>query len=1069
MKKIMLCLLLAFGFFAAANAQIVNIPDANFKSVLVNSQCADLDGDGSIDGRVDTNNNGQIEISEAQAVISLYLNNSSIVDITGIQSFTNLQKLDCTYNHLTSVNLQGLTSLHTLNCSENQIANLNIQGLIILQKVICHNNRLTSLNAQGLTNLQELDCHTNQLSSLSLQGSISLQKITCYYNQLTSFNVQGLINLQELNCYSNQIPNLNVQGLQNLQNLNCSSNLLPSLNVQGLSNLQNLDCSSNLLPSLNVQGLSNLQILSCGYNQLPNLEVHGLINLQELNCAENLLTSINLQGLTNLHVLNVDFNQISNLDVEELINLYGLYCRRNRLSSLNLQTLTNLSALYCEWNQILSLNVQPLRALYSLDCSHNQLTSLNVQGLPLHTLRCTDNQLTSLNVQRMNVYELHCSNNYITDLKMDYMYMLYTLNACNNPISCVSYLPESLRAIYVWDTYITCYPNYLPYLQFNLLPLCPFNNPNGCPPTAYIYGNAFKDVNNNCVIDSIDILQQNIFIEAKDIVTQTVFTTNSKIDGSYELHLPSPATYEVKAVIQNNNYWQSCSAQMIVLPTDTSQIQRDVQIKPVVQCADVEVTHQLQNIARPCSTAVYKVSAYNAGTITATGVMATITLPTELSFTTASRPFTNMGNGVYRVMLPTINALARDTFSFSAMVSCTAQMNQMLCTEVEILPNTYCTSGGIAGWDGSDVAVFGRCIGSDSVRFVIQNIGTGNMTTSRNYGVIEDIVMVRGNAFQLAAGASDSITIAADPHKIYRIIAEESTNNPGGNTQESFMIWGCSGASNQIHWGFVNQFGLNNGSSNPHQLCSEVRTSFDPNDISAVAAGVGPQHFILNDTDLEYTIRFQNTGNDTAFVVRLVNPLPPSLNPASLRIGGSSHPFTWRLASNGVLEFLFQNIRLVDSTTNEPKSHGFVTYRIKTQPNLAIGTTIPNQANIYFDVNLPVATNTYTHTIGERISSIFLNTPAVIDNQYQVKIFPNPIQNEATLQIVNTENEPNMELNSKPFVFNLYNPFGQLLQTRVFTQSTLKISSENLPQGIYFYTIQKENSIVTRGKVEVMK
>ena len=80
-----------------------------------------------------------------------------------------------------------------------------------------------------------------------------------------------------------------------------------------------------------------------------------------------------------------------------------------------------------------------------------------------------------------------------------------------------------------------------------------------------------------------------------------------------------------------------------------------------------------------------------------------------------------------------------------------------------------------------------------------------------------------------------------------------------------------------MHWGFVNQFSLNNGVNNPHEQCNAVRTSFDPNDISAVAAGVGAQHFILKNSDLEYKIRFQNTGNDTAFVVRLVNQLPNEL------------------------------------------------------------------------------------------------------------------------------------------------------------------------------------------------
>ena len=99
---------------------------------------------------------------------------------------------------------------------------------------------------------------------------------------------------------------------------------------------------------------------------------------------------------------------------------------------------------------------------------------------------------------------------------------------------------------------------------------------------------------------------------------------------------------------------------------------------------------------------------------------------------------------------------------------------------------------------------------------------------------------------------------------------------------------------------------------------------------------------------------FQNTGNDTAFLVRLVDMLPQELDKTTLKIGASSHPMTYSLKGNGVLEFLFTNIRLVDSTTNEAKSHGFVRYKIRTKPNLVAGQRIENQANIYFDANVPV-------------------------------------------------------------------------------------------------------------------
>jgi uncharacterized repeat protein (TIGR01451 family) len=857
--------------------------------------------------------------------------------------------------------------------------------------------------------------------------------------------------------------------------MNCTNRVLVSLDgMQYFDGLQNLNCTDNQLTSLPTLP-STLQSLSCQNNQLISLP--GIpTTLQHLECSGNLLASLPALPATLQH-LRCNVNQLTSLPTLPA-SLQFLYCWNNQLTNLptlpaSLQflycwnnQLTNLPALppalqvlYCFNNQLTSLPDLPT-TLEFLDCGGNQLTNLPVLPTVLQTLNCYNNQLTSLPVLPDLLRDLRCFNNQLTSLPGLPTTLEY-LDCRNNQLICLPFLSISLNQLYCPPT-ITCLPNIPPNIWSNTLPLCTPSNPNGCLFAARIYGKTYQDLNQNCTVEGTDILQKNLLVQAKNTATQEVYTTNSKADGTYELGLPAPATYEVKTVLYNNNYWSACPPQTVFLQADTAQVQRDMLIQPVVQCADVEVNHQLQNIARPCTTAVYKVSAFNAGTITAVGLTATIRLPNELNFVSSSRSFTPMGNGVYRVTLPNIPALARDTFSFLATVSCAVVMNQMLCTEVEILPNTYCIGGGLVGWDGSDIQLSGRCVGSDSIRFVLRNIGQGGMSAGRNYTVIEDNIMIRGNAFQLAAGASDSVTVAADAHRIYRIIADEAPNNPAGNTQETFMVWGCNG-SNGLNWGFVNQFGLNNGTSNPHQLCSQVRTSFDPNDIAGTPEGVGPQHFILKNTDLEYKIRFQNTGNDTAFVVRVLDKLPAELDASTLRIGTASHPFTWRLASNGVLEFLFQNILLPDSTTNQVRSHGFVTYRIKTKPNLTNGTTIHNQAQIYFDVNAPVATNIYTHTIGETYAFFLFSTPQIIDNQYFVKIFPNPIHDAATIEI----KTKNGSLQNENLRFTIYNTLGQALQEQAFAGQTLHFTQNNLPNGIYFYSIQQGNEVVARGKLEV--
>ncbi len=54
---------------------------------------------------------------------------------------------------------------------------------------------------------------------------------------------------------------------------------------------------------------------------------------------------------------------------------------------------------------------------------------------------------------------------------------------------------------------------------------------------------------------------------------------------------------------------------------------------------------------------------------------------------------------------------------------------------------------------------------------------------------------------------------------------------------------------------------------------------------------------------------------------------------------------------------------LVDSIKNEPKSHGYIVYKIKAKQNVQIGDVIKNTAAIYFDYNLPIFTNTEMTTV----------------------------------------------------------------------------------------------------------
>ncbi len=143
------------------------------------------------------------------------------------------------------------------------------------------------------------------------------------------------------------------------------------------------------------------------------------------------------------------------------------------------------------------------------------------------------------------------------------------------------------------------------------------------------------------------------------------------------------------------------------------------------------------------------------------------------------------------------------------------------------------------------------------------------------------------------------------------------------------------------------------------RTCVTVQNSYDPNDKIPLAGT--PTHIGLDST-LKYQIRFQNTGNDLAYNIVIRDTLSPHLEPLSFQPGASSHPCRWEVGDNGTLKFIFEDILLPDSASNEPGSHGFVQFKIRQRPSLARNTPIENRAGIYFDFNPPILTNT-THQL----------------------------------------------------------------------------------------------------------
>ncbi len=183
-------------------------------------------------------------------------------------------------------------------------------------------------------------------------------------------------------------------------------------------------------------------------------------------------------------------------------------------------------------------------------------------------------------------------------------------------------------------------------------------------------------------------------------------------------------------------------------------------------------------------------------------------------------------------------------------------------------------------------------------------------------------------------------------------------------------------------------------SNNTYAHSVTVTGSFDPNDkVAATSSGLSDSQFFLQQDEwIDYTIRFQNTGTDTAFNIVVSDTIPPQLDPGSILMGAASHPYTWNLTLDGILSIVFADIMLPDSNVNEAASHGFVLLRIKPQGGLMPGEIISNIANIFFDFNPAVITEPSV-----LVAEFSTGALEQAQGQGRLHLLPNPVNDRLSI------------------------------------------------------------------------
>lgn len=560
-------------------------------------------------------------------------------------------------------------------------------------------------------------------------------------------------------------------------------------------------------------------------------------------------------------------------------------------------------------------------------------------------------------------------------------------------------------------------------------------------------GFVFDDANANCNYESNESVKEGWMIK----VEPGPFYTTTDANGFYSLNVPE-GTYQVSQILPND-YWYSgdCPSGYIysvdIQNPGDSIGDLNFGVTSSIYCADLSVDIGA-SFLRKCHTELYYIQYCNNGNLDAEDAYIEIELDPLLTPINSSLPWTQVNGNIYTFSVGDLAANECGNFNMEVQVSCDVEIGETRCVEARIYPQNNCSEPEDEEWDQSSVQVNGEC--QDSlVCFTISNtgdLGDGDMQGTTEYRIYVDNVMVDFGEVQLQGQETIEICWPANGQTV-KLECDQRPGHPG-NSHPNEIIEGCGEEGDDITYGVVNSTLQDDQDVFTDIECLEVVASYDPNDKTPSPFGYSEFNFIPKDIQLEYKIRFQNTGNDTAFVIVVRDTIDQNvLDISSVVSGVSSHNYTFDVVGPGVLEWTFDQILLPDSATNEEGSKGFVKFKIDLVEGLEPGERILNQVDIYFDFNEPVETNVASNTIQK--PEDYPDVQGIEDYDLGfVKVYPNPSNGIVNIYLDNAQNFEVELLDVSGRIMNNYKCSGSF--------TTLDLS---MYKGLYLLRIKSDNKV----------
>ncbi len=479
--------------------------------------------------------------------------------------------------------------------------------------------------------------------------------------------------------------------------------------------------------------------------------------------------------------------------------------------------------------------------------------------------------------------------------------------------------------------------------------------------TNYVQGTTYEgaDCNENTATPL-----SNVIIQANNNDGSELYFGYSDSNGAYNIALdtglynfefypPSPyweiATCNTNNTVSFDEYYQSDSL--------------DFFFEATTDCPFLTVSISTPFL-RSCFSNVYTVQYCNDGTTAAENAYIEIAFDEFINIDSSAIAWSNVDPdlNLYTFNLGTVEAGSCASFPIYTNLACNEViLGQTHCVEAHIYPDSLCLPLDPL-WDQSNLEVEAFCLG-DSIEFRIINQGE-DMNYATRSTLMEDNILL--SIFDVQLEAMEEITFKFKATGSTYYVEVEQTDGHPYSQRVSAAIEGC-GASNFEEYtvGYYTTYPQNDTAPFEDLDCIANIGSYDPNDKAVTPEGLTDQHYIRAEDQLEYRIRFQNTGTDTAYNVVVQDRISEHLDLTTIELGAASHPYTFHILEDRLVEWRFEDIYLPDSNVNEAASNGFFKFTIQQKEGNPDGTLIENEAAIFFDFNPPIITNVTQNRINE--------------------------------------------------------------------------------------------------------